>query len=163
MDQPRNQNQLREVERIIVAAVVISSDGKFLLGQKDPDKGGVYPDAWHIPGGGIEDGEDMEKAMRRELREEVPGLPIDDVKFKLLDVGGGGETERDLKGERVWVIMHFNHFEVRMSQTADDLVDIIQPGDDLATLQFFTADELKDVQQIPGGKEIFIQLGYIVE
>jgi 8-oxo-dGTP pyrophosphatase MutT (NUDIX family) len=27
------------------------------MGQKDPNKGGVYSDYWHIPGGGVDNGE----------------------------------------------------------------------------------------------------------
>jgi hypothetical protein len=42
---------MREIERTIVSALIFSQDGKLLMGKKDPAKGGVYPDCWHIPGG----------------------------------------------------------------------------------------------------------------
>ena len=46
---------MREIERTIVSGLVFSKDGKLLMGLKDPAKGGVYPDVWHIPGGGIDE------------------------------------------------------------------------------------------------------------
>lgn len=48
---------MRRIQRDIVAAMIISRDNKLFLGMKDPKKGGVYSDCWHIPGGGIDEGE----------------------------------------------------------------------------------------------------------
>lgn len=42
---------------------------------KDVNKGGVYTDCWHIPGGGIEEGEDKNSALMREVKEET-GIDI---------------------------------------------------------------------------------------
>lgn len=41
---------MREIERQIVSALIFSKDGKLFQGMKDPNKGGVYSDCWHIPG-----------------------------------------------------------------------------------------------------------------
>ena len=157
-----NPNNLRVIDREIASAIVISSDDKVLMGRKDPSKGGVYADAWHIPGGGVDEGELLEDALRRELSEEVIGLDLTNARIKRLDLPGGGETEKILAtGERVWVRMNFNRFEVRMPQTADKLLHEIKAGDELVELRFFTRDELNDVEQIPGGREAFRELGYM--
>jgi len=62
---------MREIQRTIVSALIFSKDGKLLMGKKNPAKGGVYPDCWHIPGGGVEEKETLEQALKREVQEEV--------------------------------------------------------------------------------------------
>lgn len=52
---------MRKINRIIVAALIFSKDGKLLMGTKDPRRGGVYSDCWHLPGGGVEEGETLEQ------------------------------------------------------------------------------------------------------
>ena len=84
-----NPDNLRVIERIIASVVITSSDGKILMGRKDPTKGGVYPDTWHIPGGGIDDGESLENAAKREALEEV-GLDLSSEKITLLPFVGHG-------------------------------------------------------------------------
>src|SRR5512143_2868709 len=60
--------------RIIVVGIVENRQGEILLCQM-PAGRGVFPGQWGLPGGGIEDGETMEAALRRELREET-GLEV---------------------------------------------------------------------------------------
>jgi 8-oxo-dGTP diphosphatase len=52
----------------VVAAVIMRSDGRFLLGQRPAGK--VYAGYWEFPGGKIERGEQPLSAHRRELHEE---------------------------------------------------------------------------------------------
>ena len=70
-DAVHNPENLREIDRNIASVVIISADNKILMGRKDPAKGGVYPDVWHIPGGGVDDGETLIDAAKRETLEEV--------------------------------------------------------------------------------------------
>lgn len=155
-----NVENLREIERVIASAIVISSDGYILMGQKDPAKGGVYSEFWHIPGGGIDEGESLEDAVIREVREEV-GLTVMPEQLKQVPIVGEGQTTKVIDGERVWCKMKFNRFEVRLDQPAAELSSQVQPGDDLVELTWFSPEELADVEQIPGGKEFFIEAGYI--
>ena len=53
---------MREINRKIVGGIIFSKDGKLLQVMKNPKEGGVFPDCWHIPGGGVEQGESNEVA-----------------------------------------------------------------------------------------------------
>ncbi|MBI3374765.1 MAG: Nudix family hydrolase [Betaproteobacteria bacterium] len=53
----------------VAAAVVLRADGAFLLAQRPPGK--VYAGWWEFPGGKIEAGEAPERALARELHEEL--------------------------------------------------------------------------------------------
>ena len=63
--------------RLIVVGVIENQQGKYLL-CKMPDARGVFPGEWGLPGGGVEVGETLEQALRREVREEV-GLELAEV------------------------------------------------------------------------------------
>ena len=145
---------MRTIQRKIVSALIISNDRKILMGKKDPSKGGVYPNVWHIPGGGIEEGETMEQALAREVFEEV-GIDIKQYPAKNINIIGHGTTEKTLldTGEKVMCEMEFNRFEVNINdknadfffpQTADgrgSSVEILPGGQNLGEitdLKFFT-------------------------
>ena len=53
----------------VAAAVIERPDGRFLLAQRPPGK--VYAGYWEFPGGKVEAGEPAERALARELHEEL--------------------------------------------------------------------------------------------
>lgn len=63
--------------RTVVVGVVQNKAGEYLLCKK-PVGEGVYPGQWALPGGGIDEGETMEQALKREMIEEV-GLEVDAI------------------------------------------------------------------------------------
>lgn len=63
--------------RTIVVGLVWNQAGELLFCKMPPDRG-VFPGDWGFPGGGIEPGERMEQALRRELREEL-GIEVEDI------------------------------------------------------------------------------------
>ncbi len=66
-------------QRIIVCPV-IQNEGEYLLCKMAADRG-VFPGQWALSGGGMEPGEKMEEALRREIREELgEELDITEVK-----------------------------------------------------------------------------------
>ncbi|POP40912.1 nucleoside triphosphatase NudI [Superficieibacter electus] len=64
----------------IITCPVIQNEGKYLLCKMASDRG-VFPGQWALPGGGMEPGETMEAALRREIREELgDALIITEIK-----------------------------------------------------------------------------------
>ena len=86
---------MRTIKQDIVAGLVASADNKFLFGIKDPKGSGVYADCWHIPGGGVEQGETNFEALAREMWEEM-SIKITDAEVTLLDNKGIGEAQKIL-------------------------------------------------------------------
>lgn len=151
---------MREIERTIVSALIFSKDGKLLMGKKDPAKGGVYSDCWHIPGGGIDEGENLEQALQREIKEEV-GIDVSPYHPVLIPEKDHGAAEKTLSsGEKVLCKMEFNRFRVDIGDKLASEVKI-DLGDDLIEIRWFSRKELPNVKQIPGGTEFFQKIGLI--
>jgi putative (di)nucleoside polyphosphate hydrolase len=51
--------------------MLTNNDGKIFVGSRKDGKRSNYPDAWQMPQGGIDDGEDAKSAALRELKEET--------------------------------------------------------------------------------------------
>jgi nucleoside triphosphatase len=85
--------------RLIVVPIIRNSSGACLLIRMPPNRG-AYPGQWGLPGGGVEPGERMLDALRRETREELglelatcrPLLFKDAVRTKLLADGGRADV-----------------------------------------------------------------------
>jgi hypothetical protein len=57
--------------------------------------------------------------------------------------------------------MEFHRFKVLIPEDAEVLSQHVQPGDDLIELHWFGPEELALVEQIPGGREFFEEIGLI--
>ncbi len=149
---------MKQKDRTIVSAVLISKDNKILLGKVR--EGGVYPDCWHIPGGGIDDGEDKDTALIREIKEEI-GLDIKDLTIKLLsdsDTGGAVKTDKNT-GEKFLVKMHFNVYQVDINKSADEVK--ISLDDDLTDYKWVPIKELRDYKHTPPSQILFSSLKWL--
>lgn len=58
------------IKKHYAAAVIFDSQGNVLLCKRGSHKR-IAPNAWHLPGGAIEEDEDMITAVKRELKEEL--------------------------------------------------------------------------------------------
>ena len=58
------------MKRKIIVSVLIKCKDKYLFIKQDKE-GGVYQDCLHMVGGGLEDNETLEEAIKREVMEEV--------------------------------------------------------------------------------------------
>jgi 8-oxo-dGTP pyrophosphatase MutT (NUDIX family) len=151
---------MKTIDQPIVSAIIVSRDGKILMGQKPPHKAAVYPDCWHIPGGGVDQQEGLEAALKREIFEET-GIDITAYPVKLADDLGRGEGIRTLENdERVLAKMQFNVFEVRINDK--DATEIATTSDDLENLTWFAAKDLDSVKLTPPSITLFKRLGYLV-
>lgn len=140
--------------------MIFSADGKLFQGQKDPKKGGVYSDGyWHIPGGGLKEGETVEEALVRETREET-GLDITGLSRELVDNEGASMAEKILPdGEKVLVQMKFTTYKMTLLTSAADTH--IELNDDLVAYRWVELSELKMLKLTPPSVELFTKLGYM--
>lgn len=152
---------MKTIHRDIVSALIFSKDGKLFQGMKDPQKGGVYSDCWHIPGGGIEDGEDKIQALIREIKEET-GIDISPYQIELVDDTGTGQSEKTLPetGEKVIVEMKFNVYKVIITDKIATEIDV-RLEDDLVQHHWIALSEIKDYKLTPPSVELFKKLGYL--
>jgi 8-oxo-dGTP pyrophosphatase MutT (NUDIX family) len=141
------------INRIIVSAVILSADQQLLFGKKDPAHGGVFLDKWHIPGGGVEEGETHVQALQRELYEEV-GLEVAAADIQPFDEMGEMLTLKTKpSGEQYPVQMKFFVFKIQLRTAA--AATAVRAGDDFAELRWVKLDKLDEVPLTPPSISLF--------
>lgn len=136
---------------------MLSRDGKIFYGMKNPESGGVYLNSWHLPGGGVEEGETMEKALIREIKEET-GINISSCEIVLFDDVGKGRSEKTLEsGERVICEMEFSVYKVKLNKSADNIE--VKLEDDLKKYAWLDASKIKNKKLAPPLEELFKRFG----
>jgi TDG/mug DNA glycosylase family protein len=111
---------LEPLERLAARALVLDEEGRTLLVQFRDDTGQVW---WATPGGGIDEGEDVESALRRELGEE---LGLDDFRLgpeiwtREHTFGWRGRILR--QRERIWLVEVPRHEPAPRVDLAAELV-----------------------------------------
>lgn len=63
---------------VVIAAVIIGNDGKILIAKRKIGKS--QENLWEFPGGKLENNEDEEKCLLREMQEEF-GIDVEIVKY----------------------------------------------------------------------------------
>ena len=150
---------MREITREIVSAVILSLDNKILLGKQDPDKGGVFLNCWHIPGGGVEEGESNLQALIREIKEET-GIEILGLEPLLLDDTQKATAKKFLKATSETVICHMNFHDYKVCLPLNSEKIVLEPTDDLVELQWFTIEETKNIKLTPPSEILFSKFLY---
>lgn len=114
-----------------VGAIVVDDDGRLLLVRRaNPPAQGT----WSIPGGRVEAGETHEVAVVRELMEEtgLTGRVVREV----------GTVRRESPSGDVYVIRDY------VLDVAD--VDGVRAGDDASDANWFTREQLDELDTSPG-------------
>jgi len=133
--------------RLIVVGLIKKGD-KFLIGQKTPGRG-PYPDTWHIPGGGINMGEEnTEEAVQREIKEET-NLEVDNLERVNWDT----DIEPDKRREETYYIF----LQFICDYKSGDLV----AGDDMHHFEWVKKEDLKSYNLNRPSKKLFKYLGYL--
>lgn len=150
---------LREISRHIVGGLLISADGKVLLGENR--QGGVFGGMLVVPGGGIDEGETEEQALRREMLEEI-GIDIAGAEIRKVNVGTGS-SEKTLRetGERVLVRMQFHDYVVQFASPASELTPKVE--DDFCWAQWFDKEELVGRRFSSPTAALLVKLGFLPE
>ena len=148
---------MRTIYRDIVGGFIFSKDGKFLLGKNR--KGGVYEGSFVVPGGGVDEGETKEIALRREMLEET-GIDINKADVTPLNISSG-ENEKTLRdtNERVFVKMDFYNYRIDLKQNANEVV--LKTEDDWNEPRWFEMSELKDTNLSEPTRNTLIATGLI--
>jgi nucleoside triphosphatase len=105
--------------RVVAVPLIANPAGEYLLCKMPADRG-AYPGQWALPGGGLEPGERMDEALRREAREEL-GLELsaaDPLLFK-----DAVREKQYPDGRREMVYMIFLVFRCQVADTAVRLND----------------------------------------
>jgi len=86
MSEPKPSKFPDTVYRVSVKAVIKNSDNKVLVIKERHQGVSFKPEdhRWELPGGGINHGETIEEALKRELKEEIG---VSDIQFKMKLLG----------------------------------------------------------------------------
>ncbi len=123
------------------ASGLVVRDGKVLLIRRGKEP---YKDHWSLPGGGVEPGERVREAVRREVLEET-GLEV--------DVGSvAGYREEILGPDEHYIVLAF-HCTVTGGE--------ILAGDDAAECAYVDLKELSGLLTTPALEDVFRDAGLL--
>lgn len=133
--------------RLIVSAIIKKGD-KYLLGHK-PNNIPPYPNTWHLLGGGANlEEEDLENAIRREVKEEA-GIELGELKRVSFDE----DYEPNKHGEKThYVFLVFEGYYA---------LGKLKANDDIHKLKWFSQDELAKVPLTRPSIKLFKELKII--
>lgn len=131
--------------RLIVSALIKNGDRYLFIRQQKP--GGAYPNSLHLPGGGLDQGEDPESGVLREIEEEV-GLKVTNLTKVDFDW-----DVLSYKGEPTLLI--FLRF------TADYAGGNATAGSDAAEILWLSRDEITNFSHNPPSIRLLRYLGLV--
>ena len=143
--------------RPCVGVMLVNSEGKVFVGRRIDTKEG---DWWQMPQGGVDEGEDLDSAMLRELHEETGARPEHISVLKAMDEPLRYDLPDELIGklwggkyrgqEQVWYLARFKG-------TDDDIdLDAHDPAE-FCDYKWVDAEDLPDLI-IPFKKRVYRQV-----
>ena len=137
--------------RVGVVGVIQNAAHQYLICRK-PKNRGVFPGQWALPGGGIEPGERMEAALRREIKEEV-GIEVFDIQPLLFKDGQYPKLYPD--GSREDVYMIFLVFTCRAASNA------VAIGEEFEAYAWVSQEQLGDCDLNLETRLTFMHMGLL--
>lgn len=137
---------MRTIHRDIVGAFIFSKDNKLLLGKSI--KGGVYPNCWIVPGGGVDEDESQSDALKREILEET-GIDLSSAQIEKVEGMLTGQSRKTLRetNEQVVVQMRFYNYKVTLPQHSKKIA--LSTQDDFIEAGWFEIDDLPQLKLSP--------------
>ncbi|KKR48418.1 MAG: hypothetical protein UT86_C0005G0002 [Candidatus Magasanikbacteria bacterium GW2011_GWC2_40_17] len=132
--------------RVIVSAV-IEKDRDLLFGRKKINVG-PYPNTWHLIGGGVDDGESLVDAIKREIKEEA-GIEVEISR----SLGFDEDYEPNKHGE----ITHYIFLVFLAKYVSGE----IKADDDIEKLEWISKDKLAKIELNKPSIKLFKQMGYL--
>ena len=132
-------------QRIVVCAL-ISSGGKYLFIRQNKS-GGAYPNSLHIPGGGLEPGEDLVAGLQREIMEET------NITVKNIVPYDFDSDELEYEGERTHLIFLRFLADYRSGQP--------KPGSDASQVVWIEKSDLSKHHHNPPTMRLLSKLGLL--
>ena len=143
--------------RPCVGVMLVNSEGKVFVGRRIDTKEG---DWWQMPQGGVDEGEDLDSAMLRELHEETGARPEHISVLKAMDEPLRYDLPDELIGklwggkyrgqEQVWYLARFKGTEADIDLDAHDPAEFCD-------YKWVDAEELPDLI-IPFKKRVYRQV-----
>ena len=137
--------------RVIAVGVIQNEQGEILICKK-PAQRGVFPGQWGLPGGGIEEGETPEAALRRELLEEV-GLQVGDIQPLFFSYGRYVKYFPD--GSQGEMDMLFLLYSCRAASQD------VKLNDEFEAYQWVSRSALEDFDMNIETRKTFTRMGFI--
>lgn len=125
--------------RTVVTALVTRGD-EFLIGKKEAAENHPIGGQWHILGGHLEHGEELEKAVKREVKEET-GLESEVRELVDVMTFSWNDDEKD----SIRFVYHVEA-ESRDAEPADDLAEVewVKPRELAEKLDTLDAERIKE-------------------
>ena len=143
--------------RPCVGVMLVNSEGKVFVGRRIDTKEG---DWWQMPQGGVDEGEDLDSAMLRELHEETGARPEHISVLKAMDEPLRYDLPDELIGklwggkyrgqEQVWYLARFKGTEADIDLDAHDPAEFCD-------YKWVDAEELPELI-IPFKKRVYRQV-----
>ena len=114
-------------QRVIVTCLIKRKDEYLFIKQNKPN--GAYPNCYHLPGGGVNFGEDLDQAIHREIKEET-NIEVKNLKHFNFDY----DNLDNYKGEP--------HQLIFLQYTAEYASSNPKPGDDAKEIIWIKKSEL---------------------
>lgn len=124
------------------AKAIVVYQEKMLLILRDDNPEISFPNTWSTPGGGIEENETPEEAVRRELAEEISVIPSDIQIMKATEYVDQSIVHR---------------FFMRLTEEEYKKVSL---GNEGQRLDWFTFDEAMALELSPDSREYFVKNEY---